>query len=305
MYNYLFYLLYLIIILFLILYIYKLFINNYFIENDHINYDKYKDCIQYVSKENFYMNYGYWDNQNLKLEQANENLINYMLILIKESIVEDNSIRLLDIGCGYGIQDFYWIKNLPNNTKITAIDISKNQINSAKSKINSSYMGKLDFIECDAMNIHNQFENQQFDCIVSLESAFHYKNRNVFFKHVRKLLKNDGTFIIADIVLSNPTNDESIFKMCSMKLFVKLFSDFFNIPSENLITEKEWNIQINNSGFKMKESYNLTKNTFIPYYKYYFKEYIKNLNYSDYIAKTLINIFSYCQPFSYVVATYN
>ena len=55
-------------------------INKYFRNSENkIIYDYYlKNCIQVVSEKNYYMNYGFWDNENITLNKANKNLCNFI-----------------------------------------------------------------------------------------------------------------------------------------------------------------------------------------------------------------------------------
>jgi len=68
--------------------------------NKHKNYDKLIKYINCVSKT-MYINYGLWDYNNT-LEDANINLCTF--IFNKAKLSKNHSI--LDIGCGYGQQDF-------------------------------------------------------------------------------------------------------------------------------------------------------------------------------------------------------
>jgi len=280
-------------------YLYYYFINKYFIKNNNINYDIYlENYIQVISKNNYYMNYGLWDNDNNTLIKANMNLANFIFDKAMVNMEDKINIQLLDVGCGYGEQDILWSKKLNKTCKITAIDISEKQIDIASKKAIDLNIKKqnLAFKLCDALDIAKQFKPNTFNIILSLESAFHYSNRPMFFKNVSTTLKNNGKFVICDIVLNktyiNPFRP----------LFLKLFKDFFNVPNNNLINAEQWSKDLTNSGFEIVENIDITQNTFVPYYKHFFENYIKNTNLPSFIANILIYIFNYAQPFNYVVA---
>ena len=303
----LFFILILIIILFIFAYIYNFLIKYYFLKDGVVNYDKYSDYIQIVSNNNYYMNYGLWDKTNISLSEANINLVNYIYDLMNESVDLKTNNRILDIGCGYGDQDIHWLSKLPSQSSLIAIDISQKQIDMANQKrlqLNID-QNRLNFIKCDAMKIKSLFKKNYFNCIICLESAFHYSNRKHFFSHVKSLLKTNGLFIIGDIVLKERQSNDNIIKRGFMKLFEKVFSDFFHIPFVNLISQSEWQNDITNAGLKLSYINNITEKTFVPYYKYYFNEYIKKKNYPNCLATYLLNLFTYCQPFDYVIAVFN
>ena len=270
-------------------FIYNKIISTYFIINDVISYDIYIKAIQTVSKDNYFMNYGLWNKETDTLKDANRNLVDF---IFEKS---GSSGNILDVGCGYGEQDIIWSSNLTDG-KITAIDISKPQIFFANKRREEEKIpdSKLEFKVGDAMNLSELFSNESFDKVISLESAFHYKNRSHFFKEVHNVLKKDGIFIIADISI-----DDNYRKNTISELFIKLFSDFLQMPTENIINSSAWKNDIKDSGFSIVETYDITNNTFLPYYKHFFEIYIKELGLPSIISKMLNNIFKVSQPFSY------
>jgi erythromycin 3''-O-methyltransferase/microcystin synthetase protein McyJ len=205
-------------------------------------------------------------------------------------LVDKPNLNILDVGCGYGEQDIEWLKLLDKSCKITAIDISEEQMYNAMKK-NSD----VDFDICDAAYIGLKYKNKLFDRIISLESAFHYPERNVFFKNVNSLLKDNGKFIITDIMLNNLYHESII-----NKIFLYFFSDVLSIPEQNLITSNEWDNQLS-SELNVEESIDITDQTFNPYYRHFMTNYFKNKNFPDWIGNVLSTFFCSNQPFVYKV----
>jgi len=234
------------------------------------------------------MNYGLWDDENDTLIKANQNLIEF--VFEKTKLKNKKNKNILDVGCGYGEQDIEWSRQLDKSCKIKAVDISEEQIYSAMAK-NSDII----FDICDAMFINLKYKNELFDVIISLESAFHYKDRPKFFRNVNKLLKDDGKFVITDIMLNNNYKQNII-----TNIFIKFFSDFLHIPTQNLITEYEWTSQLTEN-LTIVEMYDITDKTFNPYYKYFMNNYIKNTNLPSCFTNLLETFFCSVQPFSYKV----
>jgi SAM-dependent methyltransferase len=279
---------------------YNHIIHTYFRNKNNIMYDYLIQYIQVVDDTNYFMNYGLWDNNNTTLKDANKNLCKF--IYNKANLGGDGFI-ILDVGCGYGHQDFYWIKKMNPLSKIYAVDISDTQIKYANDmRVNKQIPeSKLQFIQGDAHNIDglglgqmgSELE-QKFDRIISLESAFHYKDRPLFFNQVGKLLdKNNGRFIISDIILSGSGNGS---------MLLNLFCDFLHIPKQNLICLPEWKSQLETAGLTIMDIYDVTEQTFCPYYKYFFNEYIKNKGLPEIMSRMLYSIFTRNQPFSYIIA---
>jgi cyclopropane fatty-acyl-phospholipid synthase-like methyltransferase len=255
------------------------------------------------------MNYGFWDNENITLNKANKNLCNF--IYEKGRLNNHDEFTILDVGCGYGVQDILWSKKISNTSNLIAVDISKKQIKYANkklrghTKLQKKIQKKLTYMECDAHNLLDKFTNNKFNRIISLESAFHYNNRKQFFQNVSDLLTNDGIFVISDIVLKSNTNthktnlyNNNLFK----NIFIKIASDFLCIPEKNLITFDKWKNEIENSDLCIIETYKITDKTFNSYYNYFFKNYIKNKKLPTILYSILYHIFNTIQPFDYIVS---
>lgn len=281
------------IILFVLTYAYNQLISNYFRKNGKISYHYFIELIHYVSKDNYYMNFGLWDDTHTSLKKANMNLCKF----IYESMNIQGGEIILDVGCGYGVQDFYWndkIKLL--NCYIKAIDLSQSQIDRANRIRNKKNIRNIDFMCIDAHHLCDYFPDNSFNCIVSLESAFHYENRPLFFESAYKLLKPGGRFVITDIVLNN-NFIPNIFN----SILLGFTKEFLCIPDNNLIKQSEWREHLTDIGFIIKESHDITDKTFKPYYNYFFKTYVKKKGYPDFFYDILRYIFINQQPFSYVV----
>ncbi len=280
---------------------YKHIINKYFVVNDTIVYDYFlKNFIQIVSQDNYFMNYGLWDEENNNLFSANKKLAKFVF---EKARIEKKNVKILDVGCGYGEQDIHWINEMTSNANeshITAVDISETQISEAIERRNQRNISEkqLTFEVCDAMKLDEKYEPNQFDVVFSLESAFHYSDRPKFFANVNSVLKDNGVFVISDILL-NKNYKQSIIN----DLFLKIFSDFLHIPKQNLIDQDEWKQQLTNAGFEIVENNDITAQTFGPYYKHFMHTYFKNKNLPCWMTDIAENLFQNIQPFTYTVST--
>jgi ubiquinone/menaquinone biosynthesis C-methylase UbiE len=265
----------------IIIYIISIYLKKY-IGN---SYDNAIKILKKVNNNKYnYMNFGYWDKENMDLDNANENLCKKIIKKIK--LKKNEKKKILDIGCGYGDQDIFWVNN--NNCNLTAIDISKKQIDFAKNKAKNKK--NLKFKLGDATEL--QFDDEIFDNIICLESAFHYPNRNKFFNESYRVLKKDSTMILADICLKNEN-----FGLLN-SLLISVLINVFNIPYENFISSKLYKKQLKKAGYKVKKI-NITKFTFKPYFKYFVTN--NNLGYLDnYIFLLLKKIFI-VNPFQYYI----
>ena len=275
-------------------------INKYLRMNNDSNSIVYDYLIKYihcVSKNNYFMNYGLWDKANNTLIKANKNLCNFLFN--EGQLNNTDTFNILDVGCGYGKQDFLWQKMLSPNSTIVAVDISETQIKFAnklkrKSKVPNQ---SIKFMTGDAHHLTRQFKSVKFNRIMSLESAFHYPNRQLFFKNVSKLLSDDGLFLITDIIINDKFK-----KGYFTNFFIKLACDLLCIPEKNLITLSEWKKSIKTSKMEIVKLYDITEQTFGPYYKFFFETYISEKNLSPLLSDLLCYVTNSNQAFSYVVA---
>ena len=329
---------------------YNHILRKYFVVNDTIVYDYFlKHFIQIVSQDNYFMNYGLWDNDHRDLHSANKNLANFVF---GKACIEKKNVKILDVGCGYGEQDMLWTNEMTTNemttnemttnemttnemtvnemttnemttnemtanemttnemttnatemkekSHITAVDISETQISEAIERRNQRDISdkQLTFEVCDAMKLDEKYSSGQFDVVFSLESAFHYSDRPKFFANVNSVLKENGVFVISDILL-NKDYKQSIIN----DLFLKIYSDFLHIPKQNLIDADKWKQQVKDAGFELVEYNDITAQTFGPYYKHFMHTYFKNKNLPSWMADIADNLFQNIQPFTYTVST--
>lgn len=274
--------------------LYSYMLYKYFVKDNKIVYDVWlKHFIQVVSEHNYCMNYGLWDIQHSNLQTANENLLEY--IFSKSKLQERECQSILDVGCGYGVQDHVWSKKLPKCSKITAIDISKIQIDHANTTYTDAQ--NVSYLLGDACTLTEQFKAGSFDAVLSVESAFHYAERDKFFSGVYSVLKEDGQFTICDIVL-NPAYTPGFVS----RTFLNIFSDFLHIPKDNLIPPDQWKSQLLQANFEIEECIDITDQTFLPYYKHFFATWMEKKGYPKLFANLLNGLFQTVQPFSYMVA---
>ena len=97
------------------------------------NYDQLKDVLKCVDgNDKDYMNFGYWNNDKMNLEEANTELSDKLI-----NTLSNKGGKTLDVGCGYGEQDIYWSGKYKMD--IMAIDISEKQINVAKDRVKKQF----------------------------------------------------------------------------------------------------------------------------------------------------------------------
>ena len=142
---------------------------------------------------------GYFKNENDTLETAQNNKIQH---IIKKLNIQPNQ-KVLDIGCGWGSLAIDIAMKL--NCEVTGITLSEKQFN---------YCVK----RAKELNLENQVKfklkdyrelNEKFDRIVSVGMFEHVGRKfyKKFFKHIEKLLDDNGVSLIHTIGSVNPPRD--------------------------------------------------------------------------------------------------
>ena len=106
--------------------------------------------------------------------------------------------RILEIGCGNGVQSMYILrKYMPAN--ITGVDLSSENIAIANRQKESMGIENARFFVDDAQSLKH-IDNEGFDVVLNIESAFHYPDKPSFLKELYRVLKPGGQFLIADVL---------------------------------------------------------------------------------------------------------
>lgn len=111
---------------------------------------------------------------------------------------ENSNFTLIDLGCGTGTIS-KTIKNLFPNANITCVDISKNMLQIAESKLN----GK---VKCICEDFYNFEFPQKYNLIVSSLALHHLEtdsDKLMFYKKIYSALNPGGIFINIDVVLAS------------------------------------------------------------------------------------------------------
>lgn len=147
------------------------------------------------------LHYPFHEKESESFDQAQENLIKYVI----SHFSDFKQKEILDLGCGNGTVALYLAENYQTG-KILGVDLNDNNIAIAQAEKKRRNNENVDFITDDAQDL-KKIDDNSFDVIINLESAFHYPDKHMFLEELIRVLKPDGEFIIADII----TTDKSKF----------------------------------------------------------------------------------------------
>jgi cyclopropane fatty-acyl-phospholipid synthase-like methyltransferase len=137
------------------------------------------------------LHFPFYMNKDESFVQRQNNLIDHCL-----SDLGDLSDRtLLEVGCGNGANCKY-ISEINDSVKIIGIDLNEENLVIANQHMGSD---RTIFYHDDAQKLE-QIEDASVDVLICIESALHYPDKNAFFKQIKRVLKPEGKFLVADIL---------------------------------------------------------------------------------------------------------
>jgi ubiquinone/menaquinone biosynthesis C-methylase UbiE len=107
--------------------------------------------------------------------------------------------RLLEVGCGNGVQSMYTLEK-GNMAWVTGLDFNKDNVELATRIAKERGHENIDFVHGDAQDMSTIPDNS-YDCVLNVESAFHYPDKPAFFREINRVLKPGGSYVIADILM--------------------------------------------------------------------------------------------------------
>ena len=102
-----------------------------------------------------------------------------------------SEVKILDVGCGTG--DALLEMSKRGTAKLYGIDLSEGMLNRAKKKLKGIAILRKGDVE------HTGFKDSTFDYVLCTEAFHHFPNPNTALREMHRVLKKEGTCVIADI----------------------------------------------------------------------------------------------------------
>ncbi len=113
---------------------------------------------------------------------------------LSELVERKQTVRLLDLGCGWGSHGSYVLENYPG-AHVTFLSNSATQQDFIKAR-NAEHAGRFTCVKADASSFDAPDFRGAFDVIVSCEMLEHMKNYDMVLSKVSSWLQSDGRMMV-------------------------------------------------------------------------------------------------------------
>lgn len=212
-----------------------------------------------LTENALYLNLGYWRDVDT-IDEASEELA---LLVAKRGGMGPGDI-VLDCGYGFGDQDILWTRSMKPE-KIIGLNITHSQVERARMNVADAGLGEsIDLREGSATEM--PIDNESIDLVVSVESAFHYRTREDFFKEAFRVLRSGGRLVTADIL---PTkNSYNLFRRIEQWISWNLVAGKFNIPQENYYLIPSYDNKLSKAGFVNTDIKSIRDDVYMSLHEY-------------------------------------
>ena len=127
--------------------------------------------------------------------QAKYDFVDEMMKLGGISPDTDATAKVLDVGCGVGGTSRYLAKSLGEQSQVTGITLSPNQVKRAQELAVEQGVGNADFQVMNALEM--TFPDNSFDVVWACESGEHMPDKEKYINEMMRVLKPGGKFVMA------------------------------------------------------------------------------------------------------------
>ncbi len=207
-----------------------------------------------------FVHWGYWHEH----ERADGSMTNFahaaeqMNQRVCAAAAARNGQRILDVGSGWG-GTIASLNDALEGAELVGLNIDTRQIERAKRRVRARKGNSVDFVEGDACAM--PLEDESFDIVIALETAFHFESRARFLAEASRVLKPGGRLVVADFVPAPAI----VPLLPAQKLLFGRYMEHVLGPADVTYTVGRYLQTAAEQGLRMTASVDITKNTLPTY----------------------------------------
>ena len=211
------------------------------------------------TEHGLYLNLGYWRDAST-IDEASDALAT----LAAESGQMGARDTVLDCGFGFGDQDILWAQTLQPK-RIIGLNITESQVAIARRRIaEAGLQEQVDLRHGSATEM--PIAANSVDLVVALESAFHFRTRERFFREAWRVLRPGGRLVTADIVPMPAVSQRSA--RLKQRISWGLVASKFAIPDQNACTLPGYRSLLGRCGFEAIAVESIREQVYEPLHRY-------------------------------------
>jgi microcystin synthetase protein McyJ len=209
-----------------------------------------------------FLNVGWWEDYEQSWEPTDEFDMTEQCARLVRKVGRraglDAQSDLLDVGFGYGEQDRIFRDEF-NCGSITGINITKNQVRTARDRFRSLESGdRAVFHVGNAVRL--PYPDEEFSHLIALESPFHFKTRERFLEEAFRVLEPGGRLVVTDIINGYKKGQAPL----RDRLIAFLHNVYWQVADENHCTVGEYDDLLLQKGFTDVKLDEVTERTLVP-----------------------------------------
>jgi ubiquinone/menaquinone biosynthesis C-methylase UbiE len=179
--------------------------------------------------------YGFYDKGFITYYDAAQNMNNYIGTLL--GLSNEESLKILDVGCGVAATSRYLAKRYPN-CHFTGISLGTEEIKLAQKRQKEQQIENVIFFPRNYTN--TRFQNNSFNNAFAIESIVYAVNKKDVITEISRVLKHGGKFVIIDAFLKvNPPWNPFLNNLYDLDLQKRAVPTFITLQEMISILESE------------------------------------------------------------------
>jgi cyclopropane fatty-acyl-phospholipid synthase-like methyltransferase len=203
------------------------------------------------------VNMGYWPGIETHEPEAIERAVYALFDRVAEGARMEAGMHVLDAGCGFGTNGLHLLQK-HGAGKVTGLNVSAVQLETATRRTKAAGLeGRVDWVLGDVTKM--PVADATIDRVVSVEAAFHFDTRDLFFAEAFRVLRPGAVLSLVDLVAPPPRH---VFDQACLASISRSQA----MPMANVYDRAEYVQRVRAAGFEIVEEESIVDRVF-PHFR--------------------------------------